>query len=97
MDDLIPLLVVVGLLVVGVVSVVEDRRIARELARRPDREFSVAGLDRDAIVSRHHTWGLVPFRSRRELRQLDRARDSIAAWEAQQERERGDQRGRQGG
>ena len=65
---------------------VEDRRVARELARRPLREFQVAGLDRDRVVSRHTTWGPVPLLTRRDLRRLDEAREKIARWEAEQAR-----------
>ena len=49
----------------------------------------MAGLDRDAVVSRHATFGPLPLVSRRELRRLDRARDTIARWEAEQARGNG--------
>ena len=78
-DWWLPLLILVALVVAAVLFYREDRRVARELARRPLREFQVAGLDRDAVVS-------LPLVSRRELRRLDRARDTIARWEAEQAR-----------
>lgn len=86
----LPLLVLAGLVILGGYLYLEDRRIARELARRPLREYQVAGLDRDAVVSRHATWGPVPLLSRRELRRLDEARGKIERWEAQQDRADGD-------
>ena len=64
----------------------EDRRVARELARRPLREFQVAGLDRDRVVSRHATWGPVPLLTRRDLRRLDEARRKLERFEAEQAR-----------
>lgn len=85
-DRWLPLVLVAGLVALYVLAVLEDRRIARELARRPLREFQVAGLDRDAVVSRHSTWGSVPLLSRRELRRLDEARAKIQRWEAEQGR-----------
>jgi len=71
--------------VVVVLGVLDDRRVARELARRPLREFQVAGLDREAVVGRHATWGSLPFVSRRDLRRLDRARARIEGWESGQD------------
>ncbi|WP_300386144.1 hypothetical protein [Nocardioides sp.] len=85
-DWWLPLLILVALVVAAVLFYREDRRVARELARRPLREFQVAGLDRDVVVSRHATFGPLPLVSRRELRRLDRARDTIARWEAEQAR-----------
>ncbi len=89
LDGWLPVLFLVALVVAGVLFYREDRRIARELAQRPLREFQVAGLDRDAVVSRHATFGPLPLVSRRELRRLDRARDTIARWEADQARGNG--------
>mgnify|MGYP000017572850 FL=1 len=85
-DWWLPLLILVALVVAAVLFYREDRRVARELARRPLREFQGAGLDRDVVVPRHATFGPLPLVSRRELRRLDRARDTIARWEAEQAR-----------
>ena len=88
-DWWLPLLILVALVVAAVLFYREDRRVARELARRPLREFQVAGLDRDRVVSRHATWGPVPLLTRRDLRRLDEARRKLERFEAEQARGNG--------
>jgi hypothetical protein len=72
---------------VGLSSIWYSQRVVAELARRPEKEFQVAGIDRVRTLQSQSLWGMGPWRMRRIRRRLDRAAARIAAFE-QGQRER---------
>ena len=59
-------------------SWIANHEFAGELARRPELQYTVAGLDKSREVGRHPVWATGPLRRRNLRRRLDDAAVKIA-------------------
>lgn len=70
-------------LILGVVvwSVLWTRRVVRDLATRPERQYQIAGVDRVSELQRATLVGIGPWRMHQLRRRLDRAAADLARYE----------------